>query len=64
MTGRVKIYNKNKGYGIITSCNIDYFFMWTDIECKGHKHCHVGEEVSFKPIEHDRGMRATQVKVL
>lgn len=63
MRGKVKIYNKKKGYGIVHS-DEDYFFRWTDIISDSHKECSVGEIVSFKPYQDVRGMRATQVQVI
>lgn len=61
MTGKVKIYNKRKGYGIIDA-DKDYFFRWTDIISDSHKHCEVGETVSFIPYKDVKGMRAKQVQ--
>ena len=61
-TGRVKIYNKRRGFGIIQSDNSDYFFRWTDIVSNSHKQCRAGERVIFTPQQHMRGLRAVEVK--
>ena len=64
MTGRVKIYDGKKGFGIINSNNRDYFFRYTDIVGRAHRHCFEGETVSFVPQEHVRGLRAVEVRAV
>ena len=61
MSGEIKYYSKKKGFGIITSDSVDYFFRYTDIVGKKHKDCIKGEKVSFVPQPHTRGLRAVEV---
>lgn len=63
-TGKVKVYNKRKGYGIITCESQDYFFRYDSIIGKSHRDCSVGEKVSFIPELHTRGLRAVQVQTV
>lgn len=63
-TGRVKIYNKRRGYGIIQADNTDYFFRYTDIITNSHKQCKAGEKVIFTPQQHTRGLRAVSVQAI
>lgn len=63
-TGKVKVYSKKRGFGIIVSDSKDYFFRYTDIITESHKHCEIGETVSFIPELHTRGLRAIQVQTI
>lgn len=61
MTGIVKHFSGKNGYGFVTNCNGDYFFMEKDVI---GKKCKVGQSVSFMPEKTLRGLRATQVQAL
>lgn len=64
MTGKIKVYNKRRGYGIIQAEKNDYFFRWNDIISDTHKECRSGEKVQFVPLIHARGLRAIEVQTV
>ena len=62
MIGKVKFYNAQKGYGIISTNNQgELFFMRKDI-VKTHQHCCCKEKVSFTVANDNYGTRAINVK--
>ncbi len=62
MTGKVKMFNKEKGYGFITiEGNRDVFFHYSELVMEGFKTIDEGSEVEFELIETDRGPQAKQV---
>ncbi len=64
-SGRVKWFNDNKGFGFIENEEgQDVFVHYTAIEGDGFKSLPDGALVSFEIIENDRGLQATQVRVL
>ena len=66
MVGRVKTFNKQKGYGFINSDEIDgdIFFHYSSIVMEGFKTIEVGAEVEFNLEKTDKGQRASNVKVI
>ncbi len=62
MTGTVKWFNNQKGYGFITSCNKDYFVHHSGIDKQGFRTLEDGQEVEFDIKETDRGLVAVNVK--
>lgn len=62
MQGKVKKFNKEKGYGFITADTGDVFFHYSQIEMEGYKTVDEGEEVEFELIEGDRGPQAHHIK--
>ena len=66
MKGKVKTFNKQKGYGFINSLEVDgdIFFHYSTIEMEGFKTIDVGVEVEFELESSDKGKRAKKVKVL
>ena len=66
MKGKVKTFNKQKGYGFINSTEVDgdIFFHYSSIDMEGFKTIEVGAEVEFELENTDKGKRASNVKVL
>ena len=65
MLGKVKSFNKQKGYGFI-SCEVqeDIFFHYTSLVMEGFKTIDVGVEVEFVLEETSKGKRATNIQVV
>ncbi|NLM53381.1 MAG: cold-shock protein [Firmicutes bacterium] len=62
MTGKVKWFNAEKGYGFIESENgKDVFVHFSAIQGTGFKTLNEGESVSFEIVEGDRGLQAANV---
>jgi len=62
MTGRVKWFNAEKGFGFIERENGDDVFVhFSAIQGTGFKSLNEGEEVSFDIVEGDRGPQAANV---
>ena len=63
MTGRVKWFNNEKGYGFI-ECNDleDIFVHYSAIKKNGYKTLNEGEVVNFKLIETGKGLQALDVE--
>ena len=65
MEGKVKSFNKQKGYGFISSdVQEDIFFHYTSLVMDGFKTIDVGVEVEFDLEETSKGKRATNIKVV
>ena len=65
MTGRVKWFNNDKGYGFIDfKQNEDIFVHYSAIELDGYKTLNEGQLVEFKLIETSKGYQAINVKLL
>lgn len=63
MTGIVKWFNDEKGYGFINAENLDDIFVhYTSIDQKGFKSLKTGDVVSFKLVETLKGLQAIDVK--
>lgn len=57
MTGKVKWFNNEKGYGFIECPNLDDIFVhYSAINMDGFKTLNQGDEVSFKLIETIKGL--------
>lgn len=63
MQGIVKWFNSSKGYGFLTSEEIqdDIFVHYTAIEGEGYKTLNEGEEVEFEVEDGPKGPTATNV---
>lgn len=62
MRGTVKWFNKERGYGFITSDEgTDYFVHFSGINGKGFKSLESSEIVTFDLEETERGMKAVNV---
>jgi len=61
--GTVKWFNKEKGYGFITTDEgNDVFVHFSQIEKDGFKSLEEGENVSFNVVDGDKGPQAENVK--
>ena len=65
MRGKVKWFNKNKGYGfILTDDNKEYFVHWKSIVTNSPRELKVleqDEEVTFDLMETDKGIQAINI---
>ena len=65
MRGKVKLFNKNKGYGfIITDDNTEYFVHWKSIVTNSPRELKVLEQdelVTFDLMETDKGVQAINI---
>ena len=62
MTGKVKWFNAEKGYGFIQrECGKDLFVHFSGIKSEGFKTLEEGWNVEFDVIQGDRGEQATNV---
>lgn len=66
MTGRVKFFDEKKGYGFIKpdDGSKDCFVHYTEIAMDGFKKLAEGQEVSFEPVDSEKGRKAQQVTLL
>ncbi len=62
MTGTVKWFNSDKGYGFIsTEEGKDVFVHFSAIQSDGYKSLEEGEKVEFDVVNSDRGETAANV---
>ena len=65
ITGKVKWFNANKGYGFITNEEgKDVFVHYSNINMEGYKTLSDGANVTYEPVETKRGVAATNVVVI
>ncbi|MDK2951660.1 MAG: cold shock protein [Kosmotogales bacterium] len=65
MTGKVKWFNANKGYGFITSDEGgDVFVHYSGIVSDGFKTLNEDQKVSFEVVEGQKGPQAVNVEPL
>ena len=65
MTGKVKWFNSEKGYGFITSDEgVDVFAHFSQIQKDGFKSLEEGEAVSFEIVDGPKGPQANNIEVL
>jgi CspA family cold shock protein len=65
MTGKVKWFNSEKGFGFITTDNgEDIFVHYSQIQKDGFKTLEEGEAVSFDVVEGQKGPQASNVEAL
>lgn len=63
MLGRVKWFNREKGYGFIQQENGDDVFVhFSAIQEEGFKSLDEGQEVQFEVVQGPRGLQATNVQ--
>ncbi|TVP95069.1 MAG: cold shock domain-containing protein [Acholeplasmatales bacterium] len=63
MTGTVKWFNSEKGYGFITTDEgQDIFVHYSAINSEGFKTLNEGDAVEFEVTEGDRGPQASNVE--
>lgn len=62
MQGKIKKFNKEKGYGFIKLADDkDVFFHYSELKMDGFKTIEEGEEVEFDMVESDRGLQARNI---
>ncbi len=62
MQGKVKMFNKEKGYGFITKDNgADVFFHYSELVMDGFKTIESDALVEFEEVETDRGLQAKHI---
>lgn len=62
MTGKVKWFNNEKGYGFIEVDNLDDIFVhYSQILKEGYKTLNEGDIVEFKLVETVKGLQAKDV---
>ncbi len=62
MTGKVKWFNSEKGYGFITGDDgREIFVHFSGIICDGYKTLEDGQTVTYDVVESDRGPQAKNV---
>ncbi|QMS84885.1 cold shock domain-containing protein [Candidatus Xianfuyuplasma coldseepsis] len=65
MTGKVKWFNAEKGYGFITTEEgSDLFVHYSQIQKDGFKTLEENEEVQFDVVDGDKGPQAANVTAL
>ena len=65
MQGKVKMFNKEKGYGFIKlEYGRDVFFHYSQLVMEGFKTIDEAAEVEFDLVEGDRGLQAHNIKKL
>ena len=63
MTGKVKWFNSEKGYGFITTDEgNDIFVHYSQIQKEGFKSLEEGERVSFDVVDGDKGPQASNIE--
>ena len=64
LQGKVKWFNKEKGFGFLTSEDgLDYFVHFTGIVGEGFRTLEEGQEVTFEVSEGKKGPMAVEVSV-
>lgn len=65
MSGLVKWFNNEKGFGFIEyKPNQDVFVHYSAINMEGYKTLNEGDYVNFEMIETSKGLQALDVKVI
>lgn len=65
MSGKVKWFNNEKGYGFIEyRDNEDVFVHYSAIKLEGYKTLNEGDEVRFDLIETGKGLQAKNVELV
>ncbi|AJA46618.1 cold shock protein [Clostridium pasteurianum DSM 525 = ATCC 6013] len=65
MTGTVKWFNGQKGFGFITGENgNDAFAHFSQIQSDGYKSLEEGQKVSYNEVKGQRGLQAEEITIL
>lgn len=67
MTGTVKSWSRERGWGFVLAAGRSYFCHYKDVSpalasADGRRNLTVGREVEFEPAETDRGPKALDVR--
>lgn len=63
-SGIIKWFNGQKGYGFITSEEGDEVFVHSRSIKGANRQLHTGQQVSFKLLREDKGLKAEEVEIL
>lgn len=65
-TGTVKWFNDSKGFGFITPTDggDDLFAHFKEIQGDGFRSLQEGQQVEYVPVRGQKGMAATQIRVV
>lgn len=62
MQGKIKKFNKEKGFGFIKLADDkDVFFHYSELKMEGFKTIEEGADVEFDVVETDRGLQARNI---
>jgi len=65
MTGTVKWFNSEKGFGFITGDDgVDVFAHYSQIKADGFKNLEEGQKVSFEVAQGQKGPQAEEIEVV
>lgn len=64
LRGKVKWFNKEKGFGFIASDGKDYFVHFSAIQGSGFKNLPEGARVLFKVGKGQKGLQAQEVEMV
>ena len=63
--GKVKWFDKKKGYGFILNENMeDVFVHFSDISGKGYRVLETDDEVEYESLEGPKGLQAKNVSII
>lgn len=64
--GRVKYFNDTKGWGFLSSDDVeqDVYVHYTQIKMEGYKTLKEGQDVTFELTQLDKGFKAQNVNLL
>ncbi|MBE6113480.1 MAG: cold shock domain-containing protein [Erysipelotrichaceae bacterium] len=62
MTGKIKMFNQEKGYGFIKlEDGKDVFFHYSQLVMEGYKTIEADVQVEFELVETERGLQARNI---
>lgn len=64
LSGIVKWFKDDKGFGFIECGGKDYFVHYSVIQAEGFKSLRKGSTVLFKKVNGDKGLQATDVEIV
>lgn len=64
LSGIVKWFKDDKGFGFIEYDGKDFFVHFSNIKCEGFKTLPKGGKVSFTAIKGKKGMQADEVEII
>ena len=63
ITGKVKWFSDEKGFGFVEANGKDYFLHFKEIQTEGFKSVKQGDKVSFEPSQSPKGPVALSVSI-
>jgi len=65
MSGTVKWFNSEKGYGFITGDDgVDVFAHYSQIQADGFKNLEEGQKVTFDVAQGQKGLQAENIQIV